>query len=358
MALPEAAARLPGDDRPALPRQLYAYGFSWRKRPILRRFLPESQIQFIRRGSALPAGATLLLWGSGPAPAGAPQSAQLVRLEDGFLRSVGLGADLVRPLSWVVDQSGIYFDASRPSDLERLLSYVLLPAELVERAGRLREAIVGRGLTKYNVGAGEWRRPAAARVILVPGQVETDASIRLGAPGLCTNLGLLRAVREANPDAFVLYKPHPDVVAGLRARGRGERDARAWCDAELTDVSMAALLPQVDEVHTLTSLAGFEALLRGRKVVCYGQPFYAGWGLTEDRLPPPRRTRRLSVDELVAVALLLYPRYVGRHSGQLTTPEQALHELSGWQGEVEPPAPWLGIWRTLLRLIARIRGRS
>lgn len=358
MTPPEAAARLPGDDRPALPRQLYAYDFSWRKRPILRRFLPESRIRFIRRGAALPAGATLLLWGDGPPPADVPESVRLVRLEDGFLRSVGLGADLVRPLSWVVDQTGIYFDASRPSDLERLLSYVLLPAELVERAGRLRESIVSRGLTKYNVGAGEWQRPAVARVILVPGQVETDASIRLGAPEMRTNLDLLRSVRQANPDAFVVYKPHPDVVAGLRARGRGERDARAWCDAELTDVGMAALLPQVDEVHTLTSLTGFEALLRGRKVVCYGQPFYAGWGLTEDRLPPPRRTRRLSLDELVAVALLLYPRYVGRLGGQLTTPEQALHELSGWRGEAEPSSPWLAGWRALLRLIARIRGKS
>ena len=43
---------------------------------------------------------------------------------------------------------------------------------------------------------------------------------------------------------------------------------------------MDVLLGIVDEVHTLTSLTGFEALLRGIEVHAYGGPFYAGWGLT------------------------------------------------------------------------------
>ena len=52
------------------------------------------------------------------------------------------------------------------------------------------------------------------RRILVPGQVEDDASIRLGTRDICTNLALLRSTREQNPDAIVIYKPHPDVEAG------------------------------------------------------------------------------------------------------------------------------------------------
>lgn len=49
--------------------------------------------------------------------------------------------------------------------------------------------------------------------------------------------------------------------------------------------------------------------MRGVKVCTYGGPFYAGWGLTEDKQSFPRRKARLNLDELVAGALLLYPSY-------------------------------------------------
>jgi capsular polysaccharide export protein len=72
---------------------------------------------------------------------------------------------------------------------------------------------------------------------------------------------------------------------------------------------------------------GFEALLRGLPVACHGLPFYAGWGLTEDLAPCPRRGRRLDVDALVAGALLLYPYYVDPRSGRPCTPEWLLEHL-------------------------------
>ena len=153
-----------------------------------------------------------------------PKDVRILRLEDGFLRSVGLGADLIRPLSWVVDGRGIYYDATRPSDLEHLLArYGIRSGDVGQRAACLRERIVAEGLTKYNVGISGWQRPSgAAKVILVPGQVESDASLVYGAPQIRSNIGLLQAVRQANPDAYIVYKPHPDVMAGLRAKGVGE----------------------------------------------------------------------------------------------------------------------------------------
>jgi capsular polysaccharide export protein len=275
----------------------------------------------------------------------------VIRVEDGFLRSVGLGAELVRPISWVMDRSGMYYDATRASDLEQLLRSRQFTPQQLARAAALRGRITASGITKYSVGHRSWQRPRHARVILVPGQVESDASLRFGAPALRTNLGLLRAVREANPDAYLLYKPHPDVSAGLRARGQGEQRVRDWCDEVVTDVAMGALLERVDEVHVLTSLAGFEALLRGKSVVCYGLPFYAGWGLTRDVVPLARRTRRLKLDELVAAALLIYPTYVSRSSGGYITPEQALDELLAWRDASAPPSrPWQYLRRTALRL--------
>ena len=68
---------------------------------------------------------------------------------------------------------------------------------------------------------------------------------------------------------------------------------------------IADLIDRVDAVETMTSLAGFEAMVRGKHVAVHGRPFYAGWGLSEDLDPPPRRGRTLSIDELFAAAILL-----------------------------------------------------
>jgi len=226
----------------------------------------------------------------------------------------------------------------------------------------LRERIVAEGLTKYNIGVAGWQRPSGVgKVILVPGQVESDASLAYGAPNIRTNIGLLEAVRQANPQGYIVYKPHPDVMAGLRAKGAGEDEALRWCDELVTDAAMGDLLMAVDEVHVLTSLAGFEALLRGKSVTCYGQPFYSGWGLTKDVIPSnPRRCRRLSLDELVAGALIEYPLYLSRMSDALITPEQALDELLTWRASSKAKAGvavlwWQKCFRIVLRLVVGVR---
>jgi capsular polysaccharide export protein len=265
---------------------------------------------------------------------------------------VGLGADLVRPVSWVFDEQGIYFDRHAPSTLESLLQDGDVGAADLVRAAALRERIVANGLTKYNLAADPWRAPEGkARVVLVPGQVETDASIQAGAVDIRTNAGLLQAVRQARPDAWIVYKPHPDVVAGLRQRGPDERAAMDWCNEVVTAGSLHQMLDEVDEVHVLTSLAGFEALLRHKPVACWGQPFYAGWGLTQDSHPHPRRTRRLTLDDLVAAALIHYPVYVNPETGQRCQAEEALDVLVRWRDRAPRRLPW---WRRALRpLLAR-----
>lgn len=330
---------------------IHALDFSAWKRSMVRCCFPHNQVVFLNDASRIPAGGTAVVWGMKPFFGIVPAGVTIVRLEDGFLRSVGLGADLIRPLSWVVDRQGMYYDATRPSDLEYMLAYTDFSPDLRERAAVLRERIVTEGLTKYNVGAGQWQRPQVDQpVLLVPGQVESDASLAYGAPGIRTNIALLQAVRRNNPDAFILYKPHPDVRAGLRAKGAGEDEAGQWCDQLVVDVAMGEILSQVDEVHVLTSLAGFEALLRHKPVTCYGQPFYAGWGLTRDILPHSRRHRRLALDELVAGALLLYPLYFSRTSNTLISAEQALEELVAWRSRTKGHVPW---WRHGYRFFLR-----
>jgi capsular polysaccharide export protein len=341
-----------------IPSLVYALGFSWRKRRLVRQFMGGTEVRFIRTIAQVPDGATVAVWASGPFGRSFPEAGHGGRfltlfLEDGFLRSVGLGADLVRPLSWVIDGRGIYYDASRPSDLEHLLQTGVFDGATLERAATLRHTLVSSGLTKYNVGTGSWHKPSKAgqkRVTLVPGQVETDASIRYGAPGINTNLALLKAARQADPHAWLLYKPHPDVVAGLRGQGRQEEQAAHWCDEVVTDVPMGELLDAVDTVHVMTSLAGFEALLRGKTVFCHGLPFYAGWGLTQDVLTVPSRTRKLDLDAMVAGVLLQYPRYVSRLTGQICPAEQVLAELQAWQSSRNRSLPF---WRKILRPLIR-----
>ncbi|WP_228098012.1 capsular polysaccharide biosynthesis protein [Chitinilyticum piscinae] len=340
--------------RSRLPNCVQAYGFSKWKRPIVQDFTWGSQVDFLRwkrwrRKTALP----MLIWGKKHLEAFPDteypdiQTTTRISVEDGFIRSVGLGADLIRPVSWVFDSRGIYFDASRPSDLEHLLEHVDMDDALLLRARRLRERIVAEKLTKYNVGTGSWQRPNSNKpVVLVAGQVESDASIRYGAGQIRSNIGLLQAVRTAQPEAWIVYKPHPDVLAGLRERGQNEDEALHWCDELVTDMPMADMLTQVDAVHVLTSLTGFEALLRGVQVEVWGMPFYSGWGLTHDHMQCNRRTRLRNLDELVAAALILYPVYVSRITGRYTTPERALDELISWRQSKQAALPW---WRLALR---------
>ncbi|QPI62877.1 capsular polysaccharide biosynthesis protein [Vreelandella venusta] len=253
--------------------------------------------------------------------------AALWRMEDGFIRSVGLGVDLAQPLSLVIDRQGIYYDPSQPSELETLLNSADFSDDLLERAERLRERLVALKLSKYNVpGEEAIELPANKHIILVPGQVESDASIATGSPEISTNSALLKAVRDTNPDAFIVYKAHPDVISGARV-GALDTNAKRLYDLDASSIDITVLLARVDAVHTMSSLTGFEALLRRRQVCTYGLPFYAGWGLTQDAMQCSRRNRVLSLDALVAGTLLLYPSYVDPGSRQLCNAETVVSLL-------------------------------
>ena len=103
----------------------------------------------------------------------------------------------------------------------------------------------------------------------------------------------------------------------------------------------------------MTSLTGFEALMRGKRVVTYGMPFYAGWGLTRDCLKLPRRSRRLTLNELVAGALITYPRYYDWNKRDFTTVEATLEALATeWMTKSEP---WYEKHPMARRVYARYR---
>lgn len=285
-----------------------------------------SALNFVKRSSET----KLLLWGAAAGPVDPLQ--QVVRVEDGFLRSSGLGAKFHRPLSWVLDDVGIYFDPRTPSRLESILEDGNFTQREMADTEQLLDFLRRHRLTKYNV-AGEqviWDSSLARgrKVILVPGQVEADASILCGSPEVRTNGELLRRVRAAEPEAFLIFKAHPDLVAGARHGHVMPPETDSLADLAVTDGNVLDWLELCDEVHTMTSTLGFESILRGVPVVTYGLPFYAGWGLTRDHLSCARRRRRLTVNELACGAMIRYPRYLNPNNGEFTTAIQIASLLS------------------------------
>ncbi|MEG9544797.1 capsular polysaccharide biosynthesis protein [Mannheimia sp. HC-2023] len=322
-----------------LSGNLYCIGMSLWKQAVIKPFfnLPQCKLHFVRSLNSLEKrplaeNAKILVWSNGK-----PEILQfakqnnipLLRMEDGFIRSVGLGANLVAPLSLVVDDLGIYFNAETTSRLEQ----ILLKAEHfsdndLSNAEALRQKLVASHIGKYNVGSGDVDFNAQGKkIILVPGQVEDDASIKSGSPQIKKNLDLLKKVRELNPTAYIVYKPHPDVVSGNRIGNIPKMEALHFADLIVDNVNILDCILKVDEVHTMTSLAGFEALLRGKKVHCYGIPFYAGWGLTEDLLQIERRNKTLTLSQLIAATLIYYPLYIDPIQGKFIDANQAINLL-------------------------------
>ncbi len=204
-------------------------GMSWWKRRRIADFLATASGRPVFRRTVAGAlraatarGGAIAVWATREPPGLAARAAALrvpvIRIEDGFIRSVGLGSDFQPGVSIVLDESGIYFDPNRESDLERLLRTGAFAPALLARARRLVDRLVAGGITKYNLAAGcrriAW--PPGRRRILVPGQVEDDLSVRRGGGEVRGNFDLLARVRTANPDAFIVYKPHPEIVAGHR----------------------------------------------------------------------------------------------------------------------------------------------
>lgn len=302
----------------------------WKRRSMQKTFGQAKRMEFTENRDRHP-DRPHMVWASSASDADAGS----VRVEDGFLRSNGLGAELVPALSLVLDDLGIYFDPRKPSRLETLIeARATLRPDQALRAERLIAALCQGGLSKYNTGGSAPGLPEGQR-ILVPGQVEDDASIRTGAGDIRTNSALLQTARDAHPDAILIYKPHPDVEAGLRP---GKIDA-GLADLVVTETDPTALLSKVDAVWTMTSLIGFEALLRGVAVTTLGAPFYAGWGLTTDLgQVPERRRARPDLLGLVHATLIDYPRYFDPVTKMICPVEVIVDRLIAGQSHPRGPA--------------------
>ena len=324
-----------------------AIGFPQWKKPYVKAYISgtDCRLDFVRntnKGLKLAAetGSAAVMWADICTDDVVEKAKQLgvglLRVEDGFLRSVGLGSDFNHPYSLAVDPDGIYFDPKRPSHLEAILRTIRrrkdLP-RLLKRAEVIRDTIISHHLTKYNVNGSKEnlsfleKIPLDKKVILVTGQVDDDASVLRGGGTIRSNRELLEKARQENPEAFIVYKPHPDVESGNRIGKIPEKVLQRNCDLVASGCSLEDLWLYINELHTMTSLSGFEALLRGKKVTTYGRPFYAGWGLTTDKTAERKTNTPLIIDELVAGSLILYPRYWDWQTSQFCRPEDVCSRL-------------------------------
>ncbi|MED7820049.1 MULTISPECIES: capsular polysaccharide export protein, LipB/KpsS family [unclassified Francisella] len=334
-------------------QKIYLFGFLRIKHSSTRCFLKEYEISkiffinpifsshykvAIKKG--LDKDSVIFIWGKKEFPEvenyAKNNCINIVRVEDGFIRSIGLGSNFTRPYSLIFDDIGIYFDSTKPSRLEEILNNHSFYEEILTDADSLHQDILSNKITKYNTAAHRKLNIFTDKLkIFIPGQAEGDASIKYGGGSVTTNLGLVKAVRKNNPNAYIIFKPHPDVSSGNRIGKIDEQTAMKYCDKIVDDISIASILQCVDEVHTITSLVGFEGLLYGKRVVTYGMPFYAGWGLTIDHRVESRRTRKLTLRELIAGAYILYPKYVHPKTLEYCHPRTLIKLLTQQKNDLE-----------------------
>lgn len=263
-------------------------------------------------------------------------------VEDGFLRSVALGALRVPPISLTFDSQDMYFNANGATDMENILAtfdFAANPA-LTSRARTVMDRLLSTGLSKYNSSHSadieSLYGPKTKKRILVLGQVERDASIKYGCSVPMKNNELVWLASRENPDAQIIYKPHPEVLQGTAEAASNPDLVRSVALVLDTDISLSESFRTIDHVYTITSLAGFEALMRGIPVTTVGCPFYSGWGLTDDRQMNDRRGRRLSIEEVFAGAYILYAKYIDINTKQRIEVEDAIDLLEDMRTRVSP----------------------
>lgn len=251
----------------------------------------------------------------------------LFYFEDPFIRSLynnpsRVDASFRMGMGFSVDLRAPYYCGDMETDLEKLIRKQSLSDEEKIAAEALIRKIVENNLSKYN------NQPLSEKVasssdkrkILVIGQNYGDMSLVFG--GVRDDVFETMIHDAINAGGEVYFKTHPDMIAlGQQREFQGKLHV---LDKMCNPIS---LLRQMDEVYVATSQMGFEALMLGKKVTVYGKPFYAGWGLTEDKQQFERRNVKKSLEEVFSAAYLTHPKYVLPGTSQFVSLDAVLNEL-------------------------------
>lgn len=239
-------------------------------------------------------------------------------IEDGFIRSVKIGLSGTPTLSIITDDTTAYYDATKQSRLERLLqSGPELSVEQKERARNAINKIVSNRVSKYNDSINvslPIGRNDVDKILLID-QRNGDQSVPSALADEKSFESMLANAINNNPDADIIVKQHPDAIKGGKSSYFNNELIEKYRQifpniyTITIDINPYAMFEHVKEVYVVSSGVGFEALMAGKKVHCYGMPYYAGWGLTEDKLHLERRNRKRSLEEVFHYAFIECSRY-------------------------------------------------
>jgi capsular polysaccharide export protein len=231
------------------------------------------------------------------------------RLEGrGCLSAVGIAGRMGEPpIGLSLDRSGVHFDPATRSDLEQILTdNPLDDAVVLTRARDGIERMKRLHLSKYSGFDPAIPAPDPGYVLVID-QTKGDASVKASRADSNSFKEMLFLAQEENPGARIIIKTHPESRNGLREGYFSGIDGEGRIEVCDAPISPWALLDGAVAVYTVSSQLGFEAILAGHKPVVLGQPFYMGWGLTDDRQPLDRRQRNLTRAQLFAAAMILFP---------------------------------------------------
>ncbi|UQY79949.1 glycosyltransferase [Candidatus Hepatincola sp. Av] len=259
-------------------------------------------------------------------------------LEDGFLRSVANVHNYYskqiykKCLAFTLDSLSVYYDANKISSLEQKInSNNKLTKTDLNRAKNNITKIIDNNLSKYNDQDGlpkDINLGNNKKKVLVIDQSIGDNAVLYGRINKDNFNDMLNCAIAENLNADIIVKTHPDMLFN---KYRGQKNS---CNPKIgyishlpykdniipikrNDVNPIALLKEVDKVYVCSSLMGMEALMCGKEVITFGVPFYAGWGLTDDRHVfftskegKVRRNKKRSLEELFYYSYIWYSRYV------------------------------------------------
>ena len=232
--------------------------------------------------------------------------AKTSRLETGLF---GVGARYnAKEFSYVVDSKAPYFDGRAQTDLESLLSETPTGAwKNSVQATRFIKTVAGSDFQKYaeinrdlNIAIGE-------QDVVVVGQCEGDAAWIETDSMVSDNVNLVEEAAKLFAGSEIFYKPHPFNRTNQRDIAVVEKRGLARIVAP--EISFAQIAAQRPIVVVNTSGAGLEAALRGCTVHTFGTSYYSHWGFTVDRTACPRRSNRLTAEDVFYVLVFNYCKY-------------------------------------------------
>ncbi len=280
-----------------------------------------------------------LLWGAGYNPERCKFLRSVIKyklpfitVEDGFIRSVMPYAtrqaknqpkEKTNGLSYIVDHKGVYIDAEKGSIINDFLnSDWQITTEERKSAMNAIANIKEKSLSKYNVVRPKTinfnSNNAYNSVVLIIDQSKGDKSISGAKANNSSFQKMLKEATDENPDSLILVKAHPDETLG-DSRGYFTSYSPKQSNIRMLyeNLNPISLLQAVDTVYVVSSQMGMEALLCGKEVVCYGIPFYSGWGLTTDRgLGSCDRRKKRTMEELFYASYLKFTYYFNPATGK------------------------------------------